>query len=53
MNIRTDDLQGVEIRDVLQAHLNLMQSITPQGHVHALDLDALRATDVTLWSAWD
>src|SRR5436309_3045934 len=44
MHVRVDDLRGPEIAAFLQAHLDQM---------HALDLDALRAPEVTFWSAYD
>lgn len=53
MEIRIDDLRGPEIKALLEAHLDLMRSITPPESVHALDLDALRAPDVTFWTLWD
>ncbi|MGI9264974.1 MAG: GNAT family N-acetyltransferase [Gammaproteobacteria bacterium] len=53
MEIREDDLAGDEIARFLRAHLDNMYDITPPESVHALDLDALRAPDVTFWSAWD
>ena len=30
-----------------------MMANTPEGSVHALDLIALRAPEITFWSAWD
>ena len=53
MEIRVDDLRGPEIIALLEAHLDLMRAITPPESVHALDLDALRAPDVTFWTVWD
>jgi len=53
MNIVVDDLRGLEIINLLEAHLDLMRSLSPPESVHALDLDALRAPDITFWSAWE
>lgn len=53
MIIREDDLTGAEIARLLQEHLADMYRISPPESVHALDLPALRAPDVTFWSAWD
>jgi putative acetyltransferase len=53
MIIREDDLRGPEIAALLEAHLNLMRSISPPESVHALDLDALRAPEITFWTVWD
>ncbi|EOD79410.1 Histone acetyltransferase HPA2/related acetyltransferase [Grimontia indica] len=52
MDIRIDDLNGPEIKGLLQEHLNNMHEISPPESVHALDLSALKAPDVTLWSVW-
>jgi putative acetyltransferase len=52
MDIRLDDLTGVEIVDFLSEHLHDMRAITPEGSVYAHDLSRLRAPDVTFWSAW-
>ncbi len=30
-----------------------MHATSPPGSVHALDLEALRAPDITFWSAWE
>ncbi|MGF1594685.1 MAG: GNAT family N-acetyltransferase [Kiloniellaceae bacterium] len=53
MSIREDDLRGPEIAALLEAHLDLMRSVSPPESVHALDLDALRAPQVTFWTVWD
>jgi len=51
--IRQDDLTGSEIARLLREHLDDMHAITPPGSVHALDIEALRASQVTFWSAWE
>ncbi|MEO8857536.1 MAG: GNAT family N-acetyltransferase [Burkholderiaceae bacterium] len=53
MLIRIDDLSGLEIRLLLQDHLQAMRQASPPCSMHALDLDGLRRPDVTVWSAWD
>ncbi len=53
MEIRQDDLTGKKIADLLEEHLENMHEITPPESVHALDLDALRAHNITFWAAWD
>jgi putative acetyltransferase len=53
LDIREDDLAGPEIRELLREHLADMRAITPEGSVHAFDLDRLRGPDVTFWSARD
>ncbi len=53
MHLREDDLSGPEIAALLREHLTDMHAITPPESVHALDLDALRRSDITFWTAWD
>ncbi len=53
MEIREDDLAGPQILALLREHLEHMHEITPPGSVHALDVDRLRAPNITFWSAWD
>lgn len=52
IEIRQDDLSGAPTRDLLALHLSGMHANTPAGHVFALDLSALQAPGVTVWSAW-
>lgn len=52
MHIRIDDLQGPEIRALLEEHLQDMRRISPPESVHALDLDGLRRPEITFWTAW-
>ena len=52
MRIVEDDLSGPEVARLLAAHLAHMRSLSPPESVHALDLDGLRAPEVTFWSAW-
>ncbi|MBW3567137.1 MAG: GNAT family N-acetyltransferase [Proteobacteria bacterium] len=51
--IRKDDLQGVAIAGFLQQHLDDMRSVSPPESKHALDIDALRAQDVSFWTLWE
>src|SRR5580698_2128946 len=53
MEIAIDDLTGPEIADFLAAHIADMRSVSPPESKHALDLDALRAPDITFWSVTD
>ena len=53
MMIKIDDLAGPEIQHLLQEHLDSMFMLSPPESVHALDLDALRAPEITFWSVWD
>ena len=53
MQIRIDDLRGLEVIGLLQSHLEYCRASSPPESVHALDLDGLRARNVTFWSMWD
>jgi putative acetyltransferase len=53
LQIRIDDLSGADIIGLLEAHLDYCRASSPPESVHALDLDGLRATNVTFWSIWD
>ena len=52
MHIRTDDLTGPEIHNLLEEHLEHMRSLSPPESVHALDLGALRRPEITFWTIW-
>ena len=49
--IRSDDLRGPQVARLLQEHLDDMHRHSPPESVHALDLDRLRAPDITFWIA--
>ncbi len=53
MKIVIDDLRGPEIATLLAYHIADMKQHSPPESVHALDLDALRKPEVTVWTAWD
>lgn len=53
MLIREDDLRGPEIAALLQVHLDHMHATSPPESAHALDLDGLRAPEITFWTLWD
>jgi len=53
VRIELDDLTRPAIHDLLREHLRHMHELSPPESVHALDLDKLRAPDVTFWSAWE
>lgn len=53
MQIRIDDLAGQAIADFLEEHLEDMKSVSPPESKHALDLEGLKAPDVTFWSVWE
>ena len=52
MDIRIDDLTGDAVARLLSEHHEEMHEHSPPESIHALDLDGLRAPDVTFWSAW-
>ena len=52
LHIRVDNLEGAQIRGLLEAHLELMYQISPPESVHALPVDGLKARDVTTYTAW-
>jgi putative acetyltransferase len=52
LEIRADDLNGREIRALLEEHLDEMRRISPPESVHALDLNGLRRPEITFWTAW-
>ena len=53
MDIKIDDLKGPEIDELLQEHLRTAALHSPPESVHALNIEALRQPDVTLWSVWE
>ena len=53
MRIRVDDLRGPEIAELLGTHVAFCRASSPPESTHVLDLDALRAPEITFWSAWD
>lgn len=50
--IRRDRLDGDEVLSLLRQHLALMHAISPPESVHALELEGLRAAEVSAWTAW-
>jgi putative acetyltransferase len=53
LRIVVDDLTGLEIAELLEAHTAELRSISPPESKHALDLDGLRQPGTTMWSVWD
>lgn len=52
MLIRVDDLRGPEIAALLRIHLEHAAKYSPGDSMHALDLEALRAPEITFWTVW-
>jgi putative acetyltransferase len=48
-----DDLSGDATLRLLALHLAGMHANSPPGSVYALDLSALKAPGVTVWSVWE
>jgi putative acetyltransferase len=53
MEIRIDDLRGIEIARLLEQHLQEMRATSPPESVHALDLEGLRSPEITFWTIWE
>jgi len=53
MRIIEDDLSGVQVAELLAEHLAGMGENSPPQSIHALDLAALRAPEITFWTAWE
>ncbi|MGJ8647447.1 MAG: GNAT family N-acetyltransferase [Marinomonas colpomeniae] len=53
MNIRIDDLNGPEIKQLLTEHLEDMYAVSPAECVFALDLAALKKSNITFWTVWE
>ena len=49
--IAPDDPTTDDVRRLLEVHLAFAHEVTPAGHVHALDVDALRDAAVAFFSA--
>lgn len=52
LTFRLDDLSGEATRALIARHLAGMRTYSPPESVHALDIEKLRAPDVTFWSVW-
>jgi len=53
MEIRVDDLSGLEIIELLREHMSCMERVSPPESRHALNLDGLRKPEITFWTIWD
>lgn len=53
MQIIEDDLTNHAIEAMLNEHYEEMHSISPRESVHTLDIEALRATEITFWTIWE
>ena len=53
MEFRLDDLRGPEIARLLTVHLDFITRQSPPEFSFALDLDALRAPEISFWTVWE
>lgn len=53
MRIEVDDLTRPAVLALLQEHLDDMHSLSPRESVHALDVEKLRDSSITFWTAWE
>lgn len=53
LNIKLDDLTGLEVASLIGEHLQGMALHSPPESIHALNLEALKKPDITFWSAWE
>jgi putative acetyltransferase len=53
MRIDIDDLSRAQVHALLEEHLANMHELSPPEQVFALDLDKLRAPEITFWTVWD
>ena len=53
MHIVEGGLDDPRVVDLLHLHVTRARAETARGSAHALDLEGLRAPEVTFWSAWD
>jgi putative acetyltransferase len=53
MRIVPGDLSDPRVVDLLHIHLASARAATAPGSAHALDLDGLRAPDISVWAMWD
>jgi len=52
LTVRQDDLTSAEVQALIAEHLAGMHANTPDGHVHAMALEALRHPSITVWTVW-
>ncbi|MBD2871965.1 GNAT family N-acetyltransferase [Paenibacillus arenilitoris] len=53
MTIKRDDLTDAQVIALIAEHLNGMTLHSPPESIHALNLDGLKAPEITFWSAWE
>lgn len=53
MEIKIDDLTGMEVISLIGEHLHGMSLHSPPESIHALGLKDLKKPGITFWTAWD
>ncbi|MCP1182314.1 GNAT family N-acetyltransferase [Paenibacillus sp. 1781tsa1] len=53
MEIRLDDLSGVQVKALIAEHLQGMAADSPPESIHALNLEGLKKPEITFWCAWE
>ena len=53
MTITPGDLDHPQVRALLEQHVKDARAQSAPGSSHALDLEGLRAPEITFWSAWE
>ncbi|MEK4362112.1 GNAT family N-acetyltransferase [Paenibacillus sp. FSL M8-0212] len=53
MEIKVDDLSGVQVKALIAEHLQGMAADSPPESIHALNLDGLKKPEITIWCAWE
>jgi len=53
MRIELDDLTRPAVHELLREHLANMYELSPADKVFALDLNKLRAPEISFWTVWD
>ncbi len=53
LTIIEGDLDDVRVVDLLRTHVTTARAATARCSAHALDVDGLRAPDITFWAAWE
>jgi putative acetyltransferase len=53
MRIIPGDLNNPHVRALLEQHVATARAETALGSAHALDVESLKASDVSFWAAWE
>jgi putative acetyltransferase len=53
MRIIQDDLTDPRVVGLLQTHVTSARAQTAPGSAHALDLEGLKSSDISVWTIWE